>query len=270
MKQLASQPFSRRSRRREKSYPTSTKCFIYTHISSHIWDNCPKIGTIFINLSLNRYSMSADMGDEKSLKIILYLLRNFDTQPHVRCIARNTDVSTSSTGRILAKLNERDIVRRREQGNQTLYSLNYDNPLVIHHCSLALAIEFDRIKENHPSLHKHLRSFADSCDKAIGRNILSIVLFGSAAIGEHEKTSDLDLLVITDDLTHTKKVEHVSSAINASYSHDISPTTITEDAFLSELYKNNLLYQNILREGIPIHGSENYLRITFKYMRTIK
>ncbi len=211
--------------------------------------------------------MSADIGDEKTLKMILYLFRNFDSLPHLRSIARNTGVSKSTTGRILAKLNERDIVKRREQGNQTLFSLNYDNSLVIHHCALALAIEFDRIKENYPSLHKQLRSFADSCEKAMGSKILSIVLFGSVAKGEQEKRSDLDLLLITDDLTHTKKIEQVSSAINASYSHDISPTIITEDTFISELNNGSLLYLNILKEGIPIYGLENYLRITFKQMR---
>jgi len=212
--------------------------------------------------------MSSGFINDKSLKIIKYLFRNFDSSPHLRGIARNTGVSKSTTGRILSKLYESDIVTKHEQGNQTFFGLNLDNLTVINHCALALALEFDRIKRSHPSLYKQLKSFVDSCENIIG--IRSIVLFGSAARGEHGKKSDLDLLVLMDDLNETKKIEQISSAINASYSHNISPTTITPDTFLSELKDDNLLYLTILEEGIPVYGSENYLRIAFKYMREIK
>ncbi len=211
--------------------------------------------------------MSSDIVNDKSLTIIKYLFRNFDSSPHLRGIARNSGVSKSTTGRILSKLYEKDVVTKHEQGNQTFFELNLDNLIVINHCALALALEFDGIKQTHPSLYKQLKSFVESCQKI--SVIRSIVLFGSAARGEHGKKSDLDLLVLADDLKPTKKIEQISSAINASYSHDLSPTTITPTSFLTELSNENLLYQTILKEGIPIYGSENYLRIAFKYMREV-
>ncbi len=212
--------------------------------------------------------MSSGFINDKSLTIIKYLFRNFDSSPHMRGIARDTGVSKSTTSRILSKLYENDIVTKHEQGNQTFFGLNLDNMIVINHCALALALEFDRIKRSHPSLHKQLKSFVDSCENI--SCIYSIVLFGSAARGEHGKKSDLDLLVLMDDLNETKKIEQISSAINASYSQNISPTTITPDSFLSELKDDNLLYLAILKEGMPVYGSENYLRIAFKYVREIK
>ncbi|MFO7992026.1 MAG: nucleotidyltransferase domain-containing protein [Thermoplasmata archaeon] len=207
--------------------------------------------------------MGSDVINDKSLTIIKYLFRNFDSSPHLRGIARNTGVSKSTTSRILSKLYENDVVTKHEQGNQTFFALNLDNLIVINHCALALALEFDGIKQTNPSLHKQLKSFVDSCEKI--NDIQSIVLFGSAARGEHGKKSDLDLLVLVDDLKSSKKIEQISSAINASYSHNISPTAITPDSFLTELRNGNLLYETILKEGIPIYGSENYLRTAFRY-----
>ncbi len=214
--------------------------------------------------------MSSDIINNKTLQILRYLFKHYDSQPHLRAIARDIDVSRSTATRILSKSSKNDIVVRDKRGNQTLFMLNFDNFLVIHLCALALALELNDIKENSPSLHRQLESFSDSCVRRLESDIRSIILFGSAAREEHKEKSDVDVLVLMNELKHTKKIEKVSSSINASYTTNVSPTTIMPKTFLAELEDGNLLYLNILKDGLPVYGSESYIRTAFEFMRRIK
>ncbi len=214
--------------------------------------------------------MSSDITNNKSLRILRYLFQHHDSQPHLRGIARDIDVSRSTASRILSKLSKDDIVLRDERGNLTKFMLNLDNFLVIHLCALALALELNDIKENAPSLHRQLESFSDSCVRRLENDIRSIILFGSAAREEHKEKSDVDVLVLMNDLKHTKKIEKVSSSVNASYTTDVSPTMIMPKTFLAELEDGNLLYRNILKDGLPVYGSESYIRTAFEFMRGIR
>jgi predicted nucleotidyltransferase len=60
-----------------------------------------------------------------------------------------------------------------------------------------------------PELLRHLaRQYAQALDDLLGPSLVSVVLFGSAARGEAHAHSDIDLLVIVEDLPPNRLAQH--------------------------------------------------------------
>jgi predicted nucleotidyltransferase len=86
-----------------------------------------------------------------------------------------------------------------------------------------------------------------------------VVLFGSYARGTPHEESDVDLLVVVDDLTHEERIEILGLA------YEVDSTAAGEDGYvcLSPLAystahaadmrgREKLLMRDIAREGIPV------------------
>jgi len=202
---------------------------------------------------------------DKENRLLLFLLSNYEELLNVREIARRTGVRKSTASRVLNGLYSKDVLVRKAVGNQVFYSLNTQNPLTLNMCALAYSLKYRELKLS-SSHSKQISSFVDSCIKSLGEGLLSIVLYGSIARGEAGKTSDVDILVILRSLEESDKVETIAQGINASYTSTISPTTVTLNSFAAELKAENMLYLKIVKEGIPIFGTETYLREIFKFM----
>ncbi len=201
----------------------------------------------------------------KESRLLLFSLSNYDDLLNVREISRQTGVSRSTASRILNGLYSKGVLAKKEVGNQVFYSLNTKNLLTLNMCGLALGLKFSELKTDTPPATQ-ITAFVGSCAKSLEEELLSIVLFGSAARGGVRKESDIDLLVVLRSLKDSKKVDKIAHSINASYTNKISPTAITMKSFAAELKAENLLYLKIVKEGIPIYGAEAYLREVFGFL----
>jgi len=110
--------------------------------------------------------------------------------------------------------------------------------------SMKLAIQ--RIPENK---RRALESFVRILKEKHGNRIHKIVLFGSTARREAEEESDVDVLVVADEVTQ-KEVSKIAFQILLKYGVVISP--IVEDKLQFEKYKDYSFHRNILREGVEI------------------
>lgn len=203
--------------------------------------------------------------NNESLLMLLFLSHH-DRLLNVREASRRTCISRSTTSRVLGTLSSRGILNKVEAGNQVFHSLNGRNPLTLAMCSLALSLRYSELGIP-GSVSRQISRFVESCRNLLGEQLLSIVLFGSTARGEAGKGSDIDLLVMLRSLEDAGKgVDAAAQGVNASHINKISPTTITRQAFADELRARNALYQSIVKEGIPLFGSEAYLREVFDYL----
>jgi predicted nucleotidyltransferase len=87
-----------------------------------------------------------------------------------------------------------------------------------------------------------------------GPRLRQVRLFGSYARGAAHETSDVDLLVVVDDLTHSEKVEVSDLAVEASLGSGLTLAPLVWSAVeLARLRSLELgLVENIDREGVAV------------------
>jgi len=114
------------------------------------------------------------------------VLRHFTARPasefHEREIIRVTGVSKGSANRILRRLAELSLLERTEKGRMVFYRLKAEDPF----------IRQLKIAENVWALRPLVERLRETARK--------VILFGSCAEGTDGPESDIDLLIVTDDL----------------------------------------------------------------------
>ncbi|MEM3381780.1 MAG: nucleotidyltransferase domain-containing protein [Candidatus Bathyarchaeia archaeon] len=106
---------------------------------------------------------------------------------------------------------------------------------------------------------KRLRSYARR--KAKEKNVKTIVLAGSIAKGTYTGTSDVDILIISDDLPSNILNRHTIFS-DDRMPIDLEPHAYTTEELLKMLRRGDRFILDTLRYGIPIYGKRffNQLR----------
>ncbi len=123
-----------------------------------------------------------------------------------------------------------------------------------------------RTKENHESKYEkevldHAYNFAKKIHKEAGDLIKGVILFGSAA-RKKQKSNDIDILLILDDLNFVLTNELIEAyriiteKIIAEVSTRLHITTLKFTTFWEYARSGDAIAVNILRDGVPLvdHG----------------
>ena len=101
-----------------------------------------------------------------------------------------------------------------------------------------------------------LESVATAYRNIYGKELVTVLLYGSYARGDYGKDSDVDIVAIVhgnrfDLQNKLKEVWDISSDLELEYETIVSPTVIPYEEF--EKYKNDLpYYRNIQKEGVKV------------------
>lgn len=125
-------------------------------------------------------------GSETLEKVVLYSLVHPEARPHFRALQRHLGVSSRSLQMALEELQGRGLLLRIAEGNRALYRADAESP-------------------GWSALRAMVRAFGDPVD--VLREALSTVpgvegafVFGSFARGEAREESDVDVLLVGDDI----------------------------------------------------------------------
>jgi predicted nucleotidyltransferase len=161
-------------------------------------------------------------------------------------IVRNVRSGTGAVDRELSRLAHSGLVTVERIGNQKHYRANRESPIFE---------ELHRIVLKTVGLTEPLRqSLAPSAGK-----IKAAFVYGSVAKGADTARSDIDLIVIGDDLTYTDLYEGLQKAEN-TLCRRVNPTVLSpEDWKRKARHKDSIISKLIEQPKIFIFGSETDL-----------
>jgi predicted nucleotidyltransferase len=99
-----------------------------------------------------------------------------------------------------------------------------------------------------------LEKFRTALEKALGKNLVEVKLFGSKARGDARKDSDIDVLVIiaTGDWHVRDVIYGIVTDILLEEEVDISPKVIDKKSYAHLLRIRTPFIKNIIRDGITV------------------
>ena len=173
---------------------------------------------------------------------LLFGLR--DLPAHMREIERLSGFAIGTIQQDLKKLESRDLVTRRKDGNRVYYEANKNHPLYPEIRNLVLKTV----------------GLADVLKKALEKSpdIRVAFVYGSVAKGEEKAASDVDLMVIGD--LGLRKLTATLSGTSERIGREVNPHVLLPSEFCRKKKEGDHFLTSVLREPkIFIIGSENEL-----------
>ena len=168
-----------------------------------------------------------------------YSFREFRELSHVK--------SVSLIQNSIKAFTKEDLIKEKKIGTSNLYSLNHDNKLVYSYLDILAKESFEKnVKYSISLLQEELEKHT---------SFYSLAIFGSFAIGEQKKDSDLDLAVFIENEDKRKIIEASIKSIELKSFLKIDGHVITKSEFLEMLkvdYEN--LGKQIARKHLIIHN----------------
>lgn len=162
-----------------------------------------------------------------------------------RKLAGLAGFSHTQTITTLLDLESQGLVRRRRAGNAYMFTINRDNAIVSGVLSPAFEFESGLIE-----------SLADMFYDGLGRQLTSVILFGSVARGEETDESDVDLLLVLKDSTDRKlaenKVGDISHEVYLAFGCSAMPIVVSETEYQRKLKRKQGFWKEIPKEGRQI------------------
>lgn len=163
-----------------------------------------------------------------------------------RELARTVKLTPQAVHNALANLEAFKIVNRAFAGRSHYFTLNRNHYLSRNILESLFESERDFVNGIHNTIKK-----------SIGRDTVSIIIFGSVARGEETMQSDLDLCIVykNDKKQIEDKVGFLRDKLINEFGVTLAPYFISLDNFVLRAKKNKTPVNNIVLEGKVISGN---------------
>jgi predicted nucleotidyltransferase len=212
--------------------------------------NFPKLGTILPKtglIGMKEASLSGALFSNVQQRVLALIFGHPDRSFYTSEIVRNVHSGTGAVERELSRLQHSGLVTVERIGNQKHYRANRESPIFEELHSIVLKTV---------GLAEPLRQSLAPC----ADNIKAAFVFGSVAKGADTARSDIDLMVIGDDLTYTDLYEGLQKAEN-TLGRRVNPTFLSiEDWRRKASHKDSIIAKLIMQPKIFIVGSETDLQ----------
>ena len=188
---------------------------------------------------------------EAKIRILRFLFRT-NAQWNGRQIAKEIGFAPATTHKALQGLNGEGILELRNVGKTHVYSLNEDNYVVSSMLRPLFSKESGALDNVINMIKRKITS------SGIKKSIISAALFGSVVTRQDRPTSDIDLVVIVDNVkakaTAEKAFELIDKKISKDFGNTLSPYINTVVEFKAKFHKDIKVIKNILRSHRVIYG----------------
>jgi len=99
-----------------------------------------------------------------------------------------------------------------------------------------------------------VQAFLQRLHRDYGQGIQQTILFGSKARGDSGPDSDIDILIIVDEESWPLRnaISAIAAQVSLEYDVLIGPRVIGQERWQRMGQERFSLYENIMREGIPL------------------
>lgn len=215
----------------------------------------PKSGTIIPKLGArpaSRRSADRSLADALFTKTQQRVLRVLFGQPqrsfYASELIRDAGTGSGAAQRELARLEDSGLILARRIGNQKHYQANADSPLFG---------ELRNIVLKTVGLAEPLRDAL----KPVASDIRAAFVYGSVAKAIDQATSDIDLMVVSDNLSYGE-VFGALDKVSGTLGRNVNPTVYSAAEFSKRATTENAFITRVL-EGpkVWVIGSENDLPV---------
>jgi predicted nucleotidyltransferase len=192
------------------------------------------------------FSLSNALFSNVQQRVLGLIFGNPDRSFYMREIMKNVDSGTGAVERELTKLERSGLVSMERIGNQKHYRANRASPIFEE--LRGIVLKTAGLSE---PLRKSLQPYAD--------RIRAAFVFGSVAKGTDTARSDIDLMVIGDDLTYSDLYTALQDA-EQILKRPVKPNFLSMDEWRRKISQKNSFFSKVQGEPkIFILGSENDL-----------
>ncbi len=203
----------------------------------------PKLGIIIPIMGMDKKNLSNVLFSKARQEVLALLFGHPESIYYTNEIIRLTHSGTGAVQRELAKLSSAGLITVKSTGNQKLYQANKESPLFSELRGIVL-----KTFGLGDVLRQTLKSFISQIQIAF--------IYGSIAKQEDSAKSDIDLMVITNELTYAdlyKALEKAELQLHRPINPNIySPTEWSHKRKTS----NNFLTQVVKQPKIFLIGTE--------------
>jgi len=172
--------------------------------------------------------------DGISMRILAAIAEDPEREYYQREIAKLARISIGATSQKLRKLASDELVTCRKSGRMMFYRYNLDDPLGK---QLKILLNVNVMRGMVQELSGHAKQ---------------VILFGSCAEGTNVKSSDIDLLVVTED---NKEAREIASTYGDQLGRKVSAVVMNANEFRQLRSKDRPLYDRI-NKGIVLWKSQ--------------
>lgn len=125
-------------------------------------------------------------------------------------------------------------------------------------------------KQTNRKIQKEADIFVELCKKELGKNLVSVVLFGSFARGTYNKWSDMDFCVIVKKRYNDKKEFELKMNLREAFGRHVDVVIREEEEITGQIEINSAVDLDIVTDGVPLYGKEAFLKykpILKKYIK---
>ena len=167
---------------------------------------------------------------------------------HKREISKRLGLSMPSIDNALRKIEK--ILKKQKSGNQIKYFLNYSNPALT---PLLSVVEYKRSEKLSQKIRYAVRDFLNELEI---KPLLAII-FGSYAVGNYTKNSDVDIFLVFQKITDSKKIENLAKKISLRMGVNVNPVYLDYVSFLSSFHDSTKeFFKRLKKDKIVLTGIE--------------
>lgn len=195
-----------------------------------------------------RVSLADALFTRTQQKILGVLFGNPDRMLHTAEIIRMAKTGSGAAQRELNRMYESGLLTSLIAGNSTFYEANRESPVFEEMVSLVAKTV---------GLAEPLRKALET----LAPQIRAAFVFGSVAKGQDRAQSDIDLMIVSDQVTYAdvfQRLEPLSERLGRA----VNPTIYTRDEYSRRLRENNAFLTRVnAQPKIWLIGGEDGLRV---------